>query len=460
MRMVARWTLALFVLSALLSAVLVASAEQARPRLLCTHRADRPDLGSPVHKQRGGEGGIVQRLKNDHAVWVLKTVGRWHRVQFSEKGPSPRTEPRRYTGWIHDRYLKACVLRMLGSGGDGGASPDILSADGLTMSSDEHEAEVAKVRALAKEMAKTPPSPSPAKSRSTLDAVVTNIEGVKVAGRKGAFRVSGIYGKLPPGKVTLSKRDRPLKACWWNAKSLGHGKRDWRATARAVKGCDVVGLGEVMTATAPDKLVSHMPEGWKALTSSKSVGRSKRYREYYAVVYDSSRVKVVPDGVAGFYPDPGDRFAREPWAVTLKAGSFDFTLALLRVTSGKSARERVAELAATDDAFEWFQEEDAEEDDIVLMGDFNRTPKQRGWEEVLGAGLKLLVAGKGTTVSAKGARLNLYDQIVIDPQETAEWTGKAGVLEKVGIGMRVFRERVSDHLPVWATFGVGREGDD
>ena len=101
----------------------------------------------------------------------------------------------------------------------------------------------------------------------------------------------------------------------------------------------------------------------------------------------------VEGGLSGFYPDPGDGFVREPWAVTLKAGSFDFTLALLHVTWGRSAVERVQELQRAQTAFAWFQDQD--ENDIILAGDFNRTPEQAGWGPLVSAGMKLPVAGGG-----------------------------------------------------------------
>jgi hypothetical protein len=76
------------------------------------------------------------------------------------------------------------------------------------------------------------------------------------------------------------------------------------------------------------------------------------------------------------------------------------------------------------------------------------------------AGSEIGVDGAGTTVTTAGKRANLYDQIVIDPRETTEWTGKAGVVEDVGVGLGQFRKSVSDHLPVWGTFGAAGRDDD
>ena len=261
------------------------------------------------------------------------------------------------------------------------------------------------------------------------------------------------------GGLKLRRSNYPLKLCWWNAKRLGHGKsRDWKATARAVRGCDVVGLGEVMTKVAPAKLASMMGSGWKAATSSKAVGR-KGYREWYGVIFDAERVQFE-DGTKGFHPDEEDHFAREPWAVTMKAGNFDFTLVLLHVTWGDSAAERVAELEHVDDAYRLFQDHDAEEQDVIIAGDFNRTPTQRGWGQIAKLGLRLLIKGVRTTINSKGRGANLYDQIIIDPRHTKEWTRKAGAISPGGKKAVTYRKTVSDHVPVWATFEVDGEDDD
>ena len=160
-----RHLLAIVVLWSLLPSLL-----HAEPVVRCTHREDRPDLGSPVHRQKGGKS-LQHRLPNGHVVLVLKSSGHWNRIQYADPGPPVRSEPLRFKGWVLEWYLSDC------------------------------------------------PEPPPS----------------------------------------------TLKLCWWNAKRLGHGKsRDWKATARAIRGCDVVGLGEVMTKDAPAQLASEMGAGWKA----------------------------------------------------------------------------------------------------------------------------------------------------------------------------------------------------
>lgn len=261
----------------------------------------------------------------------------------------------------------------------------------------------------------------------------------------------------PPG----ASSDKPIQICWWNAKRLGHGERDWQLTAQPIKQCDIVALGEVMTKEAPAKLAHYLGKGWYASTSKTSVG-TEHYREYYAVLYDSKRVSAVTrtiKGAGGFYPDPGNKLIREPWSISLKSGEFDFTLVLIHVVWGDRASERVAELEVLDDVYRWYQKRDPQEQDIILLGDFNRTPTQTGWEQIKQAGLKLLIDGAGTTINTKGEPANLYDQIIVDPAHTKEWSGQSGIISKLPMRLDEFRAKVSDHLPVWATFKTQVDDD-
>jgi hypothetical protein len=99
------------VAAVIVDAVVVASAEPARPRtlpdVLCVHRADRPGVSAPVHKARGG-GGLMHLLPENHVVLVLRTMKGWHYVQYNDPGPQTRSEPFRFKGWIRASHVTAC----------------------------------------------------------------------------------------------------------------------------------------------------------------------------------------------------------------------------------------------------------------------------------------------------------------------------------------------------------------
>lgn len=254
-----------------------------------------------------------------------------------------------------------------------------------------------------------------------------------------------------------------VKICWWNSRRLGQGDKDWRAAARALRGCQIIGLGEVMDRRAPGHLADALGEMYGAVVSERAVGRTDRYREHAAVVYDRAAAEAVVDGSLGFlglYPDRGDRFAREPWSVPMRSGEFDFVLTLIHVTWGDRVSQRVAELEQLDEVITWLRGQDRSEGDQLLLGDFNRTPRSQGWEQLGRVGLKMLITRSATTLNQKGQPRNLYDNILIAPPQTREWTGEAGVITDVGVPLQRYQERVSDHLPVWASFRTTGPDDD
>jgi len=89
------------------------------------------------------------------------------------------------------------------------------------------------------------------------------------------------------------------------------------------------------------------------------------------------------------------------------------------------------------------------EDDVILLGDFNAAPAKMGSLQTL-AGVRPLISNQPTNVK----ETELYDNILIDPYTTSEFTGSAGVLklrELFGIPM-ADALKLSDHNPVWAEF--------
>lgn len=399
--------------------LVVNSSQAEQSHVLCTNRDEQPDPGSPVHTERGG-GKLRHRLRNGTHVHVLKSQGNWTYIRYADPGPPVRSEPLRFNGWIAKRYLKACPR-----------------SDASALFS-----------ALSKGQLKRRPP-----------AVVTNYTGPPECFMKRctSAELAGAALKQLQAERLKIRADR-LKLCWWNTKRLGTVTRDWSASARALKGCDVVGLGEVMTVFAAAKLAKEMGSSWQASTSKVPVGTEGR-QEHYAVIYDSTRVSIDGGASQSNYPDTGDKLAREPWSASLKARSFDFTLVLLRVEWGDSASERIAELQEVDDIYRWYQARDPQEQDVIIMGDFNRMPTQKGWEPVRQLGLKLLVKGKGSTINPRGIAASLYDNIIIDPRHTTEWNGKAGVND-VGMKLSRYWRTVSDHLPVWAAFKIETGDDD
>jgi endonuclease/exonuclease/phosphatase family metal-dependent hydrolase len=209
-----------------------------------------------------------------------------------------------------------------------------------------------------------------------------------------------------------------------------------------------------------------------AVVQSDKVGEGGA-AEYYAFLYRTDRVNEA-DGPKGVYPEPfPSAFSREPFFATFQAGNFDFTLVTVHVTWGSSSAERTAEVIRLADVWEYVQQLDKDENDILLMGDFNRDkPTHYAFDPLLESGLLYLIDDTGTfttySTSLTKVGASWYDNIWMDPQYTEhEYTGSSNVDY---IHERFFqnmvhphievRKRISDHCPVWAEFSTVAEDDD
>ena len=190
---------------------------------------------------------------------------------------------------------------------------------------------------------------------------------------------------------------------------------------------------------------------------SPPVGR--RVKERYAFVYPVGAVSVVVPGK--LYDDIEDRFIREPYYVTFRAGDFDFTLVTIHVLYGKT-RERRVEVDLLAEVYRAIQAEDAEEQDVILLGDLNFPPTDRSFDRLkeLESMAYLLAPPIKTTISDA----SLYDNFWFQTDHVREYTGTHGVRmfdeQLFGNDDKAASLAVSDHRPVWAEFWILGPDDD
>ena len=82
-----------------------------------------------------------------------------------------------------------------------------------------------------------------------------------------------------------------------------------------------------------------------------------------------SRGELYPDAADG-----KDDFSRDPYWATFRAGEFDFSVIVVHVIWGNTVGPRKAEVRALADVYGYVQEVNGTEDDVLLVGDFNRNP--------------------------------------------------------------------------------------
>jgi len=254
----------------------------------------------------------------------------------------------------------------------------------------------------------------------------------------------------------------------WNVRNLGDAS-DVQSRAAVIGEFDIVALQEVESEEALSDLVEALSDRsgyeWRSVVSPR-MGEGG-FAEFYAFVYRAERVQFLKGSQAIYpAPEPGD-FVREPFFATFRAGVFDFTLVTVHVVWGDSTSPRATECRRLVSVWDRIQGLDPSEDDLILLGDFNRdSPTNIAFDllKTIGVVPLLTASGTRTTFGTTAGGGYWYDNIWIDPRFTAaEWTGKVGAGSRLantyGTGCSEQLRGISDHCPVWAVFATEVDDD-
>ncbi|WP_339065614.1 endonuclease/exonuclease/phosphatase family protein [Fusobacterium animalis] len=260
---------------------------------------------------------------------------------------------------------------------------------------------------------------------------------------------------------TLSLADEAYIASF-NILRLGAVKKDIVQTAKILKGFDIVGLVEVINRNGVEELVDELnkqsDEKWDYHISPFGVGSSK-YKEYFAYVYKKDKVKFIKS--EGFYKNGKSSLLREPYGATFQIGNFDFTFVLVHTIYGNNESQRKAENYKMVDVYNYFQDRDEKENDILIAGDFNLYALDESFRPLYKHADKITYAidpAIKTTIGAKG-RANSYDNFFFSQKYSQEFTGSSGALDFSGDNPKLMREIVSDHIPVFIVVETSKDDD-
>ena len=289
-----------------------------------------------------------------------------------------------------------------------------------------------------------------------------------------------------------------LKIATWNIENFGWDGEDerdpneMRVIAKILYKYDLIAITELMEKEMlkpTQKLLSEMGREYGYLVS-KQVGDNRK--EYYAFLYYKGLVRVVSKGENGKkggclypdpFPDPTERgegiFDRDPYWATFRAGKFDFSVIVVHLSYANFKR-RLAEIADLKRVYEHVQDANGEdEDDVLIVGDFNLEPsakiievdKEANAKEGAGAFDSLLKNRKFPTMIAlfneENDRSNigdteLYDNIFFERKILKEYL-YSGVekFDEKDLGVNgVSAKGISNHRPVWAVFRIDVDNDD
>lgn len=247
----------------------------------------------------------------------------------------------------------------------------------------------------------------------------------------------------------------------FNTLRLGKGDKDYEHLAKSIEPFDIVGLVEVMNKKGLYKLISIMEKisdsKWGYEISPYPVGTDD-YKEYYAFLYKKDKVSFIKS--EGFYPDENDVFIREPYGATFKINNFDFTYVLIHSIYGKKISQRQFEATKLIDVYNYFQNLDPVENDILIGGDFNLPANDPAFMAILNHEDDIIYTLDPSIKTTIGTQrfANSYDNIFISKKYTQEFKGQSGALDITRGDFIKTRKEVSDHLPIFII--VDTEIDD
>jgi len=262
----------------------------------------------------------------------------------------------------------------------------------------------------------------------------------------------------------MSTGPKVVRIGTWNIRNLStrnDQQRRYDLIVAMILPMHVIALQEVMEVAVLDKIKAMLPSHFKYVVSKHSVGRDGGRREYYAFFYNTREIRVITSGL--FDDSAHDFFRREPFAATFKSQwGFDFTMLTIHVLYGKSKRERRPELPALARALQLLREKNGAEENIIMVGDFNFPPTDRGWADVFKLGYVPLVIPPGKTTVGS---VSLYDNIWMRAEDVRPFFLRMGMIKFDHIWYNPGEERrarreVSDHRLVWASLRADRDFDD
>lgn len=291
------------------------------------------------------------------------------------------------------------------------------------------------------------------------------------------FQVEGLEGIL--AKVTVSKKETdptynvsapgPAVAAYqpgetitiasFNIQVFGQSKlakpRPMEILAQIVRKFDLVAIQEIRS-SAQDVL----PRFIEIINSS---GRTYDYiigprignsssKEQYAYVFDKQTIEIDRRYVYTVQ-DPDNLLHREPlvaWFRTRGPPADEaFTFTLVNVHTDPDIVE--IELSVMDDIFRVVRDDGRNEDDVIILGDFNADDRHFG-ELAQVPGITWALSG----VKTNTRKTEQYDNLVFHGRATSEFIGRAGVVDFMREFDLTLDEsiEVSDHLPVWGEFSI------
>lgn len=244
----------------------------------------------------------------------------------------------------------------------------------------------------------------------------------------------------------------------FNSKKLGEDKKSYVTVAKILKNFDIIGIEEVIEEKGLELLVKELKKidkDYEYAISKESVG-SNSFKEYYGLIYKKSKLSSIEH--LGFYPKK--EFIRPPYGFLVKSDNFDFVIVLSHSIYGKDVSDRISEASKYINVYKYFLQK-SDEEDILLMGDFNLPASNKGFDDLRKYGLTNIFDPNRfkTTLSERGLA-NSYDNIWLDLNSVKEFNLTYGIYNFAkDKNYKEIREYISDHIVIFIDFDTTKDLD-
>ena len=257
-----------------------------------------------------------------------------------------------------------------------------------------------------------------------------------------------------------------LRLAAWNIRIMSNKSRtdaELMKIARTLADYDFIAIVELRDEAVLKRTQRILLQMGKAYDYQFSPAVGRGVKERYAFLYRSKLVNVVRQGE--LYRDAADGkddFIRDPYWATFRAGEFDFSVIAVHVIWGERVAQRKAEVKALADVYKYVQAANGDEDDVLLVGDFNRNPTDaESYNRIMAipSMTRLFQFPQKSHIRDS----SLYDNIYFEMDAVTEYLGRCGIdrFDETDFGNddKAANLAVSDHRPVWAVFNIKLDDD-
>jgi len=253
-----------------------------------------------------------------------------------------------------------------------------------------------------------------------------------------------------------------LKMASWNIRILSNSRTDdeLRKIGNVAQKFDFISIVELRDEQVLKRLVAILRnEFGKIYQYELSLPVGGVQKELYAFLYNTDYVHVVMPGK--LFDDSA--FFRKPYYATFRSRNFDFTVIVNHIVWGNSVTERRKEINRLSVVYQTIQDADPHENDVLIVGDFNREPD----DDLAWGPLRSLTGMINLFQLPEKSMIwdtNLYDNIWFQSHHVREYSLDKGIVRfdetDFGNDDTSASKAVSDHRPVWALFNINGPDDD